>query len=141
MRLRKLEDHLCEKLRDPEYAAAYLDAAKENGWDEFLCAMRDVATAVFYSQNDEIRPHADPVLSTCDHSPTKKFRVRKTYREIRAAVEFIDNIRYLDILWPWLHDVLMHPEFVNISFTIGDTRVEITEVTERTQLCSPHRVR
>lgn len=45
MRLRKFEDHLFEKLRDPEYAVAYLEAASEDGIEEFLQALREIACA------------------------------------------------------------------------------------------------
>lgn len=45
MRLRRFDDALYEKLRDRDYAAAYLDAAKEDGMEEFLSALRDVACA------------------------------------------------------------------------------------------------
>lgn len=45
MRLHKFEDDLYEQLRDPEFAVAYLDAAKEDGLDEFLFALREVASA------------------------------------------------------------------------------------------------
>lgn len=45
MRLRKFEDHLYEKLRDREYALAYLEAAREDGIEEFLYAVREVASA------------------------------------------------------------------------------------------------
>lgn len=45
MRLHKFEDDLYENLRDPEFAAAYLEAAKEDGLPEFLAALRDVASA------------------------------------------------------------------------------------------------
>ena len=46
MKLRKFDDHLHEKLRDPDYAVAYLEAAwEEGGSDEFLYALRDVAIA------------------------------------------------------------------------------------------------
>ncbi len=34
-----------ERLRDPEYAAEYLSAAVEEGKDELLLALRDVARA------------------------------------------------------------------------------------------------
>ncbi|MHB1000433.1 MAG: addiction module antidote protein [Armatimonadota bacterium] len=45
MRLRKFDDHLHEKLRDPEYAVAYLEAAMDDGIEEFLYALREVACA------------------------------------------------------------------------------------------------
>jgi len=45
MKLRKFEDHLHEMLRDPEFAAAYLEAAMEDCIEEFLYALRDVACA------------------------------------------------------------------------------------------------
>jgi probable addiction module antidote protein len=45
MRLRKFEDHLHERLRDPEYAVEYLGAAKEDGLDEFLYALKEIAAA------------------------------------------------------------------------------------------------
>ena len=46
MKLSNFEDHLNEKLRDADYAAAYLeDALADGGADEFLYALRDVARA------------------------------------------------------------------------------------------------
>lgn len=45
MRSKRFEDHLCEKLRDREYALAYLEAAREDGIEEFLYAVREVASA------------------------------------------------------------------------------------------------
>lgn len=45
MRLEKFEDHLHEKLRDPEYAVVYLETAMEDGIDEFLYALREIASA------------------------------------------------------------------------------------------------
>lgn len=45
MRLRKFEDHLYEKLREPEYAVEYLVAASEDGIEEFLHALREIACA------------------------------------------------------------------------------------------------
>ena len=42
LRLRKFEDHLREKLQDPEYAAAYLEAAAEDGTEELQFALGDV---------------------------------------------------------------------------------------------------
>jgi len=45
MRLHKFEDDLYEKLRDPEFVIAYLEAAKEDSLDEFLFALREVASA------------------------------------------------------------------------------------------------
>jgi probable addiction module antidote protein len=45
MKLHKFDDALYEKLRSPDYAAAYLDAAKEDGIEEFLSALKDVACA------------------------------------------------------------------------------------------------
>jgi probable addiction module antidote protein len=46
MKLRKFEDYLHEKLRDPEYAAIYVQVALEDdGIEEFLHALREVAIA------------------------------------------------------------------------------------------------
>ena len=46
MRLRKFDDYLYEKLRDPEYAVAYMETALEDGGvEEFLYALRKVAIA------------------------------------------------------------------------------------------------
>jgi probable addiction module antidote protein len=46
MKLRKFEDYLHEKLRDPEYATVYVQVALEdNGIEEFLHALREVAIA------------------------------------------------------------------------------------------------
>lgn len=45
MRLRKFEDHLHEKLRDPEYAVEYLQVASEDGIEELLYALKEVACA------------------------------------------------------------------------------------------------
>jgi len=45
MRLRKFDDHLHEKLRDPEYAITYLETAMEDGIEEFLYALREIACA------------------------------------------------------------------------------------------------
>lgn len=46
MNLRPFDDYLSEKLRDREYAAAYVETAlEEGGVEEFLCALRKVATA------------------------------------------------------------------------------------------------
>lgn len=45
MKLRKFEDHLYEKLSDPEFARIYLETAMEDGIEEFLYALRDVANA------------------------------------------------------------------------------------------------
>ena len=45
MRLRKFEDHLRDKLQDPEYAAAYLDAAAKDGAEELQCALKEIASA------------------------------------------------------------------------------------------------
>jgi probable addiction module antidote protein len=45
MRLRRFEDHLQEKLRDPEYAAVYLEASMADSIEEFLYALREVASA------------------------------------------------------------------------------------------------
>ena len=45
MKLRKFEDHLHEKLRDPEYALVYLETAMEDSIEEFLYALREVACA------------------------------------------------------------------------------------------------
>lgn len=45
MRLRRFEDHLHEKLRDPEYAVVYLETALEDSIEEFLYALREVACA------------------------------------------------------------------------------------------------
>jgi len=44
--LRKFDDYLYEKLRDPEYAVAYMETALEDGGiADFLCALRKVAIA------------------------------------------------------------------------------------------------
>ena len=45
MKSQKFEDHLNEKLSDMEFALHYLEAAREDGLDEFLYAIRDVAAA------------------------------------------------------------------------------------------------
>ena len=46
MRLRKSDDYLHEKLRDPEYAVTYMETALEDGGvADFLYALRKVATA------------------------------------------------------------------------------------------------
>lgn len=45
MRSRKFEDYLSEKLRDREYALNYLEAAREDGLEDLLYAIRDVAAA------------------------------------------------------------------------------------------------
>ncbi len=46
MRLQKFEDHLNERLRDPEYAAAYVETALEDGSiEDFLYAIREVVMA------------------------------------------------------------------------------------------------
>lgn len=45
MRLRKFDDHLHEKLRNSEYAVAYLETAMEDGIEEFLYALREIACA------------------------------------------------------------------------------------------------
>jgi DNA-binding phage protein len=45
MRLEKFEDHLHEKLRDPEYALAYLEAALEDGEEESSRAIEEIASA------------------------------------------------------------------------------------------------
>ncbi len=46
MTLRKFDDYLYEKLRDPEYAVAYVETALEDGGvEDFLYALRKVATA------------------------------------------------------------------------------------------------
>lgn len=46
MRLRKFEDYLHEKLRDPEYAMVYMQVALEDdGIEEFLYALREVMIA------------------------------------------------------------------------------------------------
>lgn len=45
MRLKKFEDHLYEKLRDQDYAIEYLKAASEDGIEEFLHAVKEVASA------------------------------------------------------------------------------------------------
>ncbi len=44
--LRPFDDYLSEKLRDREYAAAYVETALEEGEvEEFLCALRKVGGA------------------------------------------------------------------------------------------------
>ena len=46
MKLRKFDDYLSEKLRDTEYAIAYVETALEDGGvEEFLYALRKVAVA------------------------------------------------------------------------------------------------
>ena len=45
MILRKFEDHLHERLQDPDYAAAYLEAAAEDGAEELQQALKDIAFA------------------------------------------------------------------------------------------------
>lgn len=45
MKLEKFEDHLKEQLRDPEFAAAFLETSLDDGIDEFLYALREVASA------------------------------------------------------------------------------------------------
>jgi len=46
MKLRKFEDHLYEKLRDTDFAVAYVETALEDGGiEEFLYALREVAVA------------------------------------------------------------------------------------------------
>ena len=46
MKLCKFEDHLQEKLRDTEFAVAYVETALEDGGiEEFLYALREVAVA------------------------------------------------------------------------------------------------
>lgn len=46
MKLRKFDDYLHEKLRDPEYAIVYVETALEDGGiEEFLYALRQVAAA------------------------------------------------------------------------------------------------
>lgn len=45
MRLRRFEDHLYEQLRNEEFALEYLKAASEEGMEELLHALRDVASA------------------------------------------------------------------------------------------------
>lgn len=46
MKLRNFEDHLSERLREPEYAMAYVEAAlEEGGIEDFLYAVREVAMA------------------------------------------------------------------------------------------------
>lgn len=46
MKLRKFEDHLNERLREPEYAAIYVETALEQGGiEEFLYALREVIVA------------------------------------------------------------------------------------------------
>lgn len=46
MKLRKFDDYLYEKLRDPEYAIAYVETALEDGGvEDFLYALRKVAVA------------------------------------------------------------------------------------------------
>jgi probable addiction module antidote protein len=46
LKLRKFDDYLYEKLRDPEYAIVYLETALEDGGiGDFLYALRKVATA------------------------------------------------------------------------------------------------
>jgi len=43
--LKRFDDYHRDKLRDPEYAAAYLEVASEDGIGEFLIALRQVASA------------------------------------------------------------------------------------------------
>jgi probable addiction module antidote protein len=45
MKSGRFEDHLHEKLRDPEFAVMYLEAAMEESIEEFLDALREVASA------------------------------------------------------------------------------------------------
>ena len=46
MQLKKVEEGLHQRLRDADYAAAYVEAALDDGGiDEFLFALRDVAIA------------------------------------------------------------------------------------------------
>ena len=46
MTFRKFEEHLYEKLRDPEYAAMYMETAMEmGGVDDFLQALQEVIKA------------------------------------------------------------------------------------------------
>ena len=46
MKLRKFDDYLYEKLRDPEYAVVYVETALEDGGiEDFLYALRSVAIA------------------------------------------------------------------------------------------------
>lgn len=45
MRLKRFDCHLYEKLRDEEFALEYLKAASEEGMEELLHALRDVASA------------------------------------------------------------------------------------------------
>ena len=46
MKLQKFDDYLYEKLRDADYAAAYIETALEDGGvEDFLYALRKVAVA------------------------------------------------------------------------------------------------
>lgn len=45
MKSRRFDDYIKEKLRDPVYAAQYLEAALEDGVGEFVKAIGDVAAA------------------------------------------------------------------------------------------------
>ena len=42
MRLRKFEEHLYEKLRDPEYARIYLEIAMEDSVEEYQHTLKEV---------------------------------------------------------------------------------------------------
>jgi probable addiction module antidote protein len=43
MKSKRFDDYIAEKLRDPEYAAQYLEAALEDSVEEFVNAIGDVA--------------------------------------------------------------------------------------------------
>jgi len=45
MKLQKFEDHLHEMLQDSEFAVTYVQTALEDGIEEFLYALREVAIA------------------------------------------------------------------------------------------------
>jgi hypothetical protein len=53
MKLHKFDDALYEKLRSPDYAAAYLDAAKEDGIEKSIIPVNCCAAIIRNSMTDE----------------------------------------------------------------------------------------
>ena len=90
MRLRKFEDHLHEMLRDPEFAAAYVDAALEDGGvDEFLDALRQVSVvqgSVRGNLYKSLAGQTNPRVKTLD-DVLHAFGMRLTVARNEAALQ------------------------------------------------------
>lgn len=62
MKLKRFEDDLSEELKDQEFCIYYLQAALDDGVDEFLVALRDVVDA----QEGGLRTVAERIGVGCE---------------------------------------------------------------------------